>query len=125
MSAGLPELKAGERATIQIAVDCGKEFHSAIVGLKFDEKKLAVRSVTLGDVFGSTANAKVIPFLNQSGRMYVALTAKDGTPAIANGSLITVEIEALADGKPALSFDRDILNVLTADGRNFVLKVIE
>jgi hypothetical protein len=40
---------------------------------------------------------------------------------MASGIIAYVEVEALADGKPELTFDKDVLNMLTSDGRNFAV----
>ena len=98
-------------------------FRSAVFGLRFDDKKIAVRSVMFGDVFGmGVANTMATPFLNQGGRMFVSLTMPDKTLASTEGVLAFVEIEALADGKPEIVLEKDVLNFLTADGRNFAVK---
>jgi len=120
----LAEMKAGERTKIAVKIDAGSAFNSAVFGLRFDAKRVAVRSVTFGDVFGpDIADSAATPFLNQNGKMYVSLTAKDVRQMLASGTLAIVEIEALADGKPEVEFDRDVLNFLTADGKNFVVKL--
>jgi len=54
--------------------------------------------------------------------MYVSLLAKDDAGVKAGGTLAIIEIEALADGRPEIAFDRDVLNFLTADGKNFQIK---
>ena len=51
--------------------------------------------------------------------MYVSLSAKDETGAKADGTLAFIEIEALVDGRPEITLDRDVLNFLTIDGKNF------
>jgi len=98
-------------------------FRSAVLGLKFDPAKVAIRSVNLGDVFGPDENKAAMPFLNQNGKMFVSLTANEGIRTHAAGTLVTFEIEALADGKPAIAFDSDVLNLMTADGKNFAIKI--
>ena len=72
-------------------------------------------------VFGSLADRAATPFVNQDGKMYVSLTAKDDSAKTA-GTLLVIEIEALASGKPAIAFDRDVLSFLTLDGKNFLVK---
>ena len=116
----MPEMKAGERLKIPVLIDGAGNFRSAVMGLKFDMKKVAVRSVSYGDVFGITANSPATPFLNQNGKMYVSLTAKDD--ANAAGVFAYVEIEALAAGRPEIAFDRDVLNFMTVDGKSFRVK---
>src|SRR5687768_3928563 len=119
----LPEMKAGEKTRIPVMVKSNGAFRSAVFGLRFDDKKIAVRSVMFGDVFGmGVANTMATPFLNQGGRMFVSLTMPDKTLASTEGVLAFVEIEALTDGKPEIVLEKDVLNFLTADGRNFAVK---
>ncbi len=121
--AELPEMKIGEKLRVPIMVDGATPFRSGVIGLKFDDKRVAVRSVSFGDVFGpSMANASATPFLNQNGKMYVSLSAKDDSALIANGTLAFIEIESLVNGLPEIAIDRDVLNFLTTDGRNFQVK---
>jgi hypothetical protein len=116
----LPELKAGEKVKISVMVQSGAAFRSGVIGLKFDNKQIAVRSVSYGDVFGpAVLNTLATPFLNQNGKMYVSLTGKDETIAKPDGTLAFIEVEALTAGKPVIAFDGDVLNFLTADGKNF------
>lgn len=118
----LSEMKVGEKVRLPILVQGSTAFRSAVLGLKFDNKKIAVRSVSFGEVFGASfANTAVTPFLNQNGRMFVSLSTKDGMAANPVGVLAYIEIEALTNGKPEIAFDRDVLNFLTPEGKNFVV----
>jgi Flp pilus assembly secretin CpaC len=122
ISPGLTEMKTGERVKLAVTVNSAKAFRSAVLGLKFDQRKIAVRIVTFGDVFGRLANSSAPPFLNQNGKMYVSLSSPRGLAEKSSGVLAYVEIEALADGKPDIKFDPDVLNMLTVDGENFAVK---
>lgn len=122
--AEMPEMKAGSKLKVPVMIDGNGQFSSGVIGLKFDEKKVAVRSVYFGDAFGGkVAGLAATPFLNQKGKMYVSLITKDGGEVAATGTLAVIEIEMLADGKPVLAFDSDVLNFLSADGKNFAVKV--
>ncbi|PYT01913.1 MAG: hypothetical protein DMF63_03520 [Acidobacteria bacterium] len=119
----LQTMKAGDKVKVPIIIKASGPFRSAVLGLKFDDKKIAVRSVMYGDVFGmGIANTMASPFLNQGGKMYVSLSAADSTIAGSGGVLAFVEVEALADGKPEIALERDVLNFLTADGKNMPVK---
>jgi len=119
----LSEMKTGERVKFAVMVKSATAFRSAVLGLKFDAKRIAVRSVSYGDVFGSSlAQTSTTPFLNQNGKMFVSLSSPKDTAENSSGILAYIEIEALADGKPEISFDADVLNMLTADGKNFSVK---
>ncbi len=116
----LSEMKAGEKVKVPVVIQGNSSFRSGVVGIKFDDKRLAIRSVSFGDVFGATlANTAKEPFLNQNGKMYVSMEAKDESGAMSKGTFAYVEIEALVDGLPELTFDRYVMNFLTADGKNF------
>ena len=99
-------------------------FRSAVLGLRFNDKRLAIRSVSFGDIFGTlAANTAVLPFLNQNGKMFVSLSLPEGNVAAESGVLALVEVEALVDGKVEIKLEKDVLNLLAADGRNFAVKL--
>jgi len=117
------EMKRGQTMKIPVLVNSATSFRSAVIGLKFDESKVAVRSVRFGDVFGSElVGEKTPPFLNEKGKMYVSLSTEKREAPISSGTLAYVEIEALADGIPQISLEQDILTVLSAQGKNFQIK---
>jgi general secretion pathway protein D len=120
--APIAAMKAGEKAKIAISINSESAFRSALVGLKFDDKKLVIRSVSYGDAFGSQANTAAVPFLNQNGKMFVSLTSVKETAESSSGVLMIIEIEALADGVPEMTFEREVLNFQAADGRNIMVR---
>lgn len=119
----LPEMKAGEKTKVAVMIKTGTPFRSAVIGLKFDPAKTAVRTVQFGDVFGSgVAQTNVTPFLNTNGKMYVSLSSDKDMSAASSGILAYIEIEALSPGTPQIAFDTEILSVLTVNGKSFDLK---
>jgi general secretion pathway protein D len=119
----LPEMKAGEKTKVAVLIKTASPFRSAVLGLKFDAAKVAVRSVQFGDVFGAgIAQTSITPFLNTGGKMYVSLSSEKDTNGNASGILAYVEIEALSAGIPQIALDTDILSVMTVKGMNFELK---
>jgi general secretion pathway protein D len=116
----LPEMKTGEKTKIAVLVKSATAFRSAVLGLQFNPKKLAVRSVGFGDVFGAgLAQTPAAPFMNQNGKTFVSLSSAKDIAENTSGILAYIEVEALADGKHEMFFDKDVLNLLTADGKNF------
>ena len=119
----LSEMKKGEKTKVAILVRSATAFRSAVLGLKFDKDKLAVRTVSFGDVFGKDlAQTNATPFINENGKMFVTLSSPKDTSENSSGVLAYIEVEALADGKPQIAFEGDILNFLTSDGKNFTVK---
>ena len=116
----LPTMKVGDKVRVPIVIDGSAAFRSATLGLTFDDKKFAIRSVAFGDVFGAkVANTSVIPFLNQNGKMYVTLSPAEVAMQGNNGIIAYVEVEALSEGKLEIGFDRQTMTVLTPEGKNF------
>lgn len=119
----LPELKAGEKITIAVMVKSATPFRSAVLGLKFDDKKLAVRTVSFGDVFGADLERKAaMPYLNQNGKTYIRLASPKNTSENSSGVLAYIEVEALADGTHQIAFDNDSISIMTFDGKDFSVK---
>ncbi|MDQ6785793.1 MAG: hypothetical protein M3033_03100 [Acidobacteriota bacterium] len=119
----LPQMKAGDKWKIAVMVKSATAFRSAVLGMNFDAKKLAVKSVSYGEVFGNEmAQTPAKPFFNEGGKMFVSLASPKDTAGNSSGILAYIEVEALADGKQQITFDRDVLNFLTADGKNFSVK---
>lgn len=117
------EMKKGEKAKLAVMVSSATAFRSAILGLKFDASKIAVRTVSYGDVFGAaTAHTAVSAFENQNGKMYVSLSSPKDIAENSSGILAYIEIEALADGKPEVSLDSAMVRMMTADGRKFAVQ---
>ena len=117
------ELKTGEKTRIAVAFSSPEAFRSAVMGIKYDPTKVAVRGITLGDAFGSKANSPVMPFLNTDGKTYFSMIASDDKAVAQTGVIAYIEIEALAEGVPQITLDSDILNLMTADGRNIPVAV--
>jgi len=118
----IPTMKKGEITKVPIYVDASAPFRTATLGLVFDESKVAVRSVQFGDIFGSKlASTAAMPYVNQEGKMFVSLATPGTAVDSPTGVIAYIEIEALADGKPVLSFDKVVLNILTSNGKNFVV----
>lgn len=120
---GAVEMKAGELRKIAVKINGGTKFKSAVVGMNYDSRTVAVRNVSFGDVFGESAGTVATPFMNQNGKMYISLVSPGETNADQAGTLLYIEIEALVDGVPTLDFESNVLNLLTADGKNFVVKI--
>jgi len=121
-SVGSP-LKAGQKTKIAVMVNASSPFRSAMFGLKFDETKIAVRSVAFGDVFGnSLANTAAEPYINKGGTMRVNPSLPQGSVLANFGVLAYVEVEALADGTPALTLEKESMRFVAPDGRSFAMK---
>lgn len=120
---GLPELKAGEKTKVAVMVKSATAFRSAVLALKYDPAKIAVRAVSYGEVFGAELGGREAkPYINQNGKTFVSLGSMKNTADYASGVLAYIEVEALADGQHQIGFDFDALNIMTADGKDFAFR---
>ncbi len=117
------EMKAGDKTKVAVLVRSATAFRSGVLGLRFDDSKVALRSVGYGDVFGANvAQTLAKPFVNEGGVMYVTLSSPTDIAQNSSGVLAYVEIEALIDGTPSIAFESDMVTILTADGENFLIR---
>lgn len=121
--AALAAMKAGEKVRVAVAFSSPEAFRSAVLGVKYDPTKLAIRGISLGDAFGEKANSTVMPFLNTDGKTYFSLIAPERAIISPTGVIAYLDVEALVDGVPAITLDSDVLNLMTEDGRNIPVAV--
>jgi general secretion pathway protein D len=116
LSLFLPEvktLKAGERAKFQVLIESDTSFNSAVLALGFDPKKIAIRKVSYGEVFGKNlTEQEAKPYFNAGGKMYATLSTESLTKIEGNDVLAYIEIEALVAGKPELSFISNMFTLI-------------
>ncbi len=118
--AEMTEMTKGQKMVIPVLVKSVSPFRQTILALKYDDQKLAVRSVSYGDIFGADqSKSSAIPYLNKGGKTFVSLNAIAAVTG--SGVLAYIEIEALADGKPQISFDGEAMNMLAPGGAGFAL----
>jgi general secretion pathway protein D len=116
------EMKVGEKAKISVAIESESAFRSAIVAIGFDPKKVAIRRVSYGDVFGNSyADRVAIPYFNSNGKLYMTLSADDLTRVDGTDVLAYLEIEALVAGKPEITLVQNMFSLINENGQNFVL----
>ncbi|MEZ5425299.1 MAG: secretin N-terminal domain-containing protein [Pyrinomonadaceae bacterium] len=120
---GKMEMKTGEKKKIPLILSTTLPFQTAVLGFRFDPVKTAVREVYFGDIFGpEIAYQKAIPFQNENGKTYVTLASNKEIRGNNSGVLAYIEIEALADGPQEITFEKEMLNFLTADGKNLTVQ---
>ncbi len=56
--------------------------------------------------------------------MFSLSTFNGATPLRGRGSLVLIEIEAIAEGDPAFSFDSESLRLITPDARDIAVEFV-
>jgi hypothetical protein len=118
--AELTEMAKGQKIVVPVLIKSAAPFRQTVLALKYDDQKVAIRSVTYGDIFGTDQSKSIAnPYLNKGGKTFISLNAI--SPVTGSGILAYVEIEALADGKPQITFDAEAMNMLSSGGAFFSL----
>src|ERR1051326_3890780 len=118
------EMTVGEKRQFSVELISEARLGLAVVMLRFDPNVIKINNVTLGKLF---AEAKSVPTLTKSttekGFFLVSLAPAAGIAISGQGSLLTVDVEAVGAGDGALGFDISNVHVVSADGRNLVLQM--
>jgi hypothetical protein len=112
-------MKVGERRRVMVFLKTDAPVGLATATLRFDPKALAVRSVSQGMLTGERSAApSLTQSVDPSGVLLLSIAPAAGAPPLTGeGLLVIVEVEALAAGEAALSFDADKVHLFATDGR--------
>ncbi|HEY0077936.1 MAG TPA: secretin N-terminal domain-containing protein [Pyrinomonadaceae bacterium] len=122
---GQPQMRVGERQQLRLLLKTDAALSLVTATLRFDPKVVAVRSVSQGSIFAGGQSAPTISQAvnNQSGAALIsAMPPRDGSHISAAGTLLHIEIEALASGETSLNFDADDVILISADNSKVILK---
>ncbi len=122
----IPKQQIGKTFSVTVEVNGQSQMSGANVALKFDGKKLRVKSVKDAGMFGN--QPELISDINDSS-LVVRIKNPQNTPVRAGGRLITIEFETLAAGETEIAFNNNdtkarIGSALTAASGNSVQVVI-
>ncbi|HKO43888.1 MAG TPA: secretin N-terminal domain-containing protein [Pyrinomonadaceae bacterium] len=117
-------MKAGETKQFAIELKSHVPLALAVVALKFDPKVVKVRSVTAGSLFGAT-KPSIIPSIDPNGLCLISVSGRAGSGALQGaGTMLLIEVEAVADGAPGFTFDKEAMNIVATDAGEMVLEVL-
>ena len=117
-------MRVGERRRLKLLLKTDAPLGLLAVSLRFDPSRLAVRSVTRGDLAGPS-DAAFTHSANADGHLLVSVTPSSAAaPLTGVGVLFVVEVEALAGGANPFSLTADDVHVIAADGRKVFLRVL-
>ena len=124
LDSGSADLKVGEKRQLAVQLKSNAPLGMALVTLRFDPKVLKINSITPGSLF---ANAKTPPTLTQSidehGMILISLTPGAGSATTADGTLLNIDVEAIASGDSNLNFDLSNIHLVASDGRPTLLQI--
>ena len=83
--------------------------------LNFDEKKLRVKSVRGGDLFGQQPE---LTHQVNKGTLKVSIKNAQKTPVGANGQVVVIEFVALTEGEAQIAFDNSDTKIAVANNKS-------
>jgi len=119
-------LSVGERRQLKLVLKTDAPLGMIASSLRFDPRVAAVRSVTLGNMFGgASARPALSHSVSADGVLLFTLTPAAGTPPLTGaGVMLCVEVEALAPGSTDFLFAAEDVHLMATDGRRVLVKVL-
>ena len=119
----------GERRRIALMLKTDATLNLAALTFKFDPKALRISSVTAGNLLAGIqqgAQPIVTQAVDASGLLMVSVAPPSGaSPLTGAGVLIFIDIEALTVSESSISFDKNNVHLVAADGRSILLDLSE
>ncbi len=120
------EMRVGEKRRLALVLKTDAPLGLAVVTLRFDPRTVTIRNVASGNLFaGQQSVPTITQSVNQGGVLLVSIAPPTGTTMSGAGVLIFVDIEALAAGASAVTFDNNNMHLIAADGRNMTLQLVQ
>jgi len=114
-------MKVGEKRRYAIQLESDVALSLAMIALRFDPKVVRVHTISAGSLIvlsGNTAPS-FTQSIDASGVCLVSISALNGKSAIVgSGSLLLIDVEALAEGDASLLFDKQTLHLVATDARD-------
>jgi general secretion pathway protein D len=116
-------LKVGEKRRFAIELNTEIPIGLAVLALKFDPKVVKINTVAGGTLLSADGNGPAVTqSVDPSGICLVSISALNSkVPMKGSGALVFVEIEAIAAGDAAFTFDKNMIHLVATDARDVVL----
>lgn len=125
LSGGIAPLKAGEKRQMAIELTTDMPVGLAVLMLRFDPKVVKVTAINPGTLLPAGHTASLTQSVDPKGVYMFSLSTFNGaTPLRGGGSLVLIQIEAIAAGDPAFSFDPQSLRLITPDARDITVELV-
>jgi general secretion pathway protein D len=119
-------MKVGEKRQFALELKSGASLALAVLALKFDPKVVKVRGVSAGSHLTSNETAKgsgpsFTQSIDSSGVCMISISNLSGAATLEGGTLLWIEIEAVAPGDAGLLFDKVAMHIVATDAQDVAL----
>ena len=119
-------MRVGERRRLALVLKTDAPLGLAVLTLRFDPKSVAVRGISVGNLFAGSQSAPALTqTVNPEGLLLVSVAPPAGASMTGAGVLIFIDIEAIATGESAIGFDKENIHLMAADGRSVLLQFVQ
>ncbi|MDQ2974010.1 MAG: hypothetical protein M3R69_01210 [Acidobacteriota bacterium] len=123
-------MKVGDKQWFSLKMNSDVSLALAVVALRFDPRVVKVRAVSAGPLLSDIKNVKgpgasFTQSIEANGVCLISISNLNGAASITGeGTLVFIEVEALADGDTGLLLDKESMRLLATDTRDVALDVI-
>ncbi|MDQ2936596.1 MAG: hypothetical protein M3R67_03720 [Acidobacteriota bacterium] len=121
-------MKVGEMRQFSLNVNSEASLALAVIALRFDPKIVRVRAISAGPLLTDVIKEPEASFtqsIDASGLCLISFSNLNGVASIkGSGTLLFIEVEALAAGDSGLVLDKRSMRLLGTDARDVALDVI-
>jgi general secretion pathway protein D len=121
----LQQMRVSENRRLALVLKTDAPIGMAVLTLRFDPRAIAVRAVSPGNLFAGGTPPIITPSVNSGGVLLISVAPPSGVPMTGAGVLIFIDIEAIAVGESAISFDKENVHLIASDGRNVLLQLAQ
>jgi general secretion pathway protein D len=116
-------MKVGEQRWFTLKLASSVSIASAIIALRFDPKVVKVRAINVGTLSASTKDFN--QSIDPNGVCLISLSNLNGsTPTKNTGTLLFIQVEAIAAGDAGFTLDKDAIHFVATDARDVALDAL-
>ncbi len=120
-------MSIGEKRRFAVELKSDTPLGLAVLALRFDPKVVKVTAVSAGTVVANNNGQKKPTFaqsIDPSGLCLISISTLNGVaPLRGVGTLVYIDVEAIASGDAGFLLDRDTMHVVASDSREVVLEL--
>jgi general secretion pathway protein D len=121
------EMRVTDKRRLALVLKTDAPLGLAVITLRFDPRTVAIRNVATGNLFAGlqTSQPTITQTINPNGMLLVSIAPPTGGSMSGAGVLLFIDIEGLAVGESVITFDKNNMHLIAADGRNLVLQLVQ
>jgi general secretion pathway protein D len=119
-------LKVGEKRRVAVELKSDVPLSLAVLTLRFDPRVIKIQSISAGTMLapGKDPASGLTSSVDPRGVCLISISALNGSLSLSgSGTLLFMDIEAIAAGESGLAFDKTKTNLMATDAREVMLEV--